>query len=334
VSAAGERFDHLYDRRTGVFSKDASDEEFLVGLNQYLEPRELELYGDYDVAHPFLFVVGLPRSGTTLLSQLLAYCLDVGYITNVAARFWRAPLHGIRLSQLIMGESSVPSFESQYARTQGPLDIHEFGYFWRYWLKKHTFEDVVEARERESEMDWVGLRRTLANIQHVFGKPFVGKNMLGAYHMPRLRDTLRMVVYVYIERDPLDVALSILDARRKYYSDPDSWWSYVPLEYPLLKDRDHWGQIAGQVHYLTRFYERAFREVGLGNVVRVSYEQLCADPESVLEAVARVASGLYGCGFGRRRAPPPAFAFRRYLERDAEKATFADLLRRLRADDP
>ena len=39
----------------------------------------------------------------------------------------------------------------------------------------------------------------------------------------------------YVERDPLDAAVSILDARRKHYDDPRAWWSYVPLEYDQLR---------------------------------------------------------------------------------------------------
>lgn len=325
---AAERFDELYARRRGAYAKDASGELFLEELNEYLAPRELELYGDYAIEHPFVFVLGLPRSGTTLLSQLLAYCLDAGYVNNFAARFWLAPVHGIRLARLIAAGAEEPSFESDYARTKSLLDIHEWGYFWRYWLRKQTFDDVVHAREREDEIDWAGLRLTLANVQHELGKPLVAKNMLGAYHLPRLRRELGPVAYVLIERDPLDAAVSILDARRKYYDDPRAWWSYIPPEYPHLKDRDHWEQIAGQVHYLARFYERALAEVGEDAVVRVTYERLARDPASVLSAVSE------RTGVDIRQQPPREFRFREHADRVAERERFAGLLERLRAEDP
>jgi LPS sulfotransferase NodH len=330
----GARFEDLYTERRGPYVKDPGGEEFLERLNEYLRPRELELYRDLDIEHPFVFVVGLPRSGTTLLSQVLAYCLDAGYVDNFAARFWLAPVHGIRLARLIAGDAEPVSFESDYARTRSLHDIHEFGYFWRFWLKKETFEDVVHARERESEIDWPGLRLTLANVQHELGNAFVAKNMLGAYHMPKLRDVLRQVVYVYVERDPLDVCVSILDARRKYYDDPATWWSYVPVEYPLLKDRDPWEQVAGQAHYLARFYERAFAEVGQDSVVRVTYERLCRDPASVLAAVQERAEDAYGYRIGERQPPPAEFPLRTHGDRAAERERFAGLLAAFRAEDP
>jgi LPS sulfotransferase NodH len=331
VSSPEDTFDALYAQRQGTYVKAAGDEDFLEGLNAYLAPRERQLYGDYEIEHPLIFVVGAPRSGTTLLSQLLAYCLDVGFVDNFAARFWLAPVHGIRLSKLIAGGPEAGAFESEYARTSRPTDIHEFGYFWRHWLNKHTFDDVVHAAEHEDEIDWDGLRLTLANIQHELGRPLVAKNMLGAYHMPRLRRELGKVVFVCIERDPLDACVSILDARRKYYSDPASWWSYVPVEYPLLKDLDPWEQVAGQVHYLGAYYDHELAAVGADSSIRVSYQELCTDPAGVLRRVASTARDTYGCEVGVREQPPAEFPFRTYADRDADKARFADLLARFQA---
>ncbi len=301
------------------YAKDAGDEAFLRSLNEHLEPAERALYVDREIAHPFLFVVGLPRSGTTLLSQLLAYCLDVGYMTNFTARFWLAPVHGLRLGRIMLGSDRPAVFESDYARTDDLREIHEFGYFWRHWLRKTTFDDVVRADELEDTIDWAGLRLTLANVQAELGKPFVGKNMLGAYHMPRLSNVLGNVIWVHISRDPLDAAVSILDARRKHYDDPRHWWSYVPVEYDRLADLDEWGQIAGQVHYLERLYESELAGLGDG-AIRVGYEQLCDDPAGVLAEISSRS------GVPVVASPPASFRFRAYDDRDEDKARFAELL--------
>ncbi len=317
-------FDEVASTRSATYAKDAGDEAFLRSLNEQLEPVERERYVDCEIEHPFVFVVGLPRSGTTLLSQVLAYSLDVGYVSNFAARFWLAPVHGLRLNRIVLGTDRPATFESDYARTSDPRDIHEFGYFWRHWLRKESFADVVHSAELEGTIDWDGLRRTLANLQRELGKPFVGKNMLGAYHMPKLSSVLGPVLWVLVERDPLDAAVSILDARCRHYADPRVWWSYVPLEYDKLAGLDEWGQVAGQVHYLSRLYERELN--GLGeSAIRVRYEALCAEPSSVLREVSARAERLFG-----RPIPtvsePAAFPVRSYDDRTADKARFAELL--------
>jgi len=318
-------FDEVAQTRTGTYAKDASDEAFLRALNEHLAPRERELYVDCEIEHPFVFVIGLPRSGTTLLSQLLAYCLDVGYATNFAARFWLAPVHGLRLGRILFGAERPAKFESDYARTDESREIHEFGYFWRHWLRKESFADVVHSRELEDTIDWDGLRLTLANVQRELGKPYVGKNMLGAYHIAKLGEMLGKVLWVHVERDPLDAAVSILDARRRHYDDPRHWWSYVPLEYDRLADLDEWHQVAGQVHYLERYYHEEFAQLR-DSVVRVGYDALCREPRSVLVEVSARSERLFDEAIPIAADPPATFPIRRHDDRGEDKARFAELL--------
>ena len=329
----GATFEELYERRTGTYAKDAEGESFLRALNERLEPRERALYRDLAIEAPFLFVLGLPRSATTLTSQLLAYCLDTGYVDNVAARFWLAPVHGIRLSRELLGDARPQArFESDYARTFDLHGIHEFGYFWRRWLKKESFADVAHARELEDEIDWEGLRLTLANMQDALGgRAVAAKNILASYHLPRLRQTLGKVVYVYVERDPLDAAVSILDARRKYYEDPRTWWSYTPPEVEELLELDEWGQVAGQVHYLQRLYEQSLPEAGLDVVVRTTYEEIAERPRGLLEAVAERSREAHGVDIAVVQEPPERFPFSTHEGRDEDKARFRALLDELAA---
>jgi hypothetical protein len=323
----------LNERRRSNYRKDTASEDFLRGMNQALAVRERSLYEERTIDHPFIFVVGLPRSGTTLMSQLLAWGLDVGYINNLIARFWDAPVHGIRLSQATFGDSKQIEFRSDHARTENVLDVHEFGYFWRQWLHKESLADVARAKEQEDSIDWSGLRLVLSNVQHAFARPVVFKNVLGAYHMSRLRNVLGKVIFVLVERDPLDVAVSILDARARYYSDLNTWWSYAPPEVCELLSLDYWSQIAGQVHFLRRFYDAELAQAGADVTVRVTYEDVCRDPRSVLEAVRGVARTTYGCEVPLGAPPPERFPVRTYTDRQAEKDRFASALRRLEEHD-
>jgi len=128
-----------------------------------------------------------------------------------------------------------------------------------------------------------------------------------------------------VERDPLDVAVSILDARRRYYDDPDTWWSYVPVEYPALRDLDHWHQIAGQIHFLRAHFARELTRVDPACVVTVGYRQVCEQPAAVLELVRDRARGL-GHTIDLREAPPASFPFRTHLDRCEDRSRFAELL--------
>ena len=69
------------------FRKDAAEEFFLDDLNQRLAAAHDQELVERPELFPTLHVVGPPRSGTTLLMQLLAAHLEVGYINNLIAAF-------------------------------------------------------------------------------------------------------------------------------------------------------------------------------------------------------------------------------------------------------
>jgi len=255
---------------------------FLADLNRWLVflENELELEReDCRIEYPFVFVVGAPRSGTTVLTQVLAHCLDVGYICNLAARFWQAPIVGIRLAREILGESMSPGFNSRYAITDGAAGVHEFGYFWRHWLHMRSNTDVAGISRWALNLE--GLRCALANIQAEFNKPVVMKGVWPAYIHRQIWGTLaHKVVWVNIERDPVDNCISILEGRRKRGSVEDWCCGWVPPEptFSELSRLDPFGQIAGQVTYWRGYY------AGIAtHTVRLA--DLCADPMAVVRQV-------------------------------------------------
>jgi len=315
------------EKRSDLYYKDPEKENFLSEMNILLQEREVSLYRDYDIQYPFIFVFGAPRSGTTLLSQLVAYCLDVGYINNLMARFWLAPIHGIRLSKELFKGERPSTFHSDYAHTKDITDIHEFGYFWRHWLKKETMDSIVNAGDYEHKIDWSGLSKVLANIQREFDRPLVFKNIYGSYHTEKLMRTLHRVIFLYIERDPLDTAVSILEARKKYYSDLNTWWSYAPVEYNAIKDLDYRRQIAGQVFYLRRYYNNVMHTLGSDVVLKISYADLCKNPRAVLDTVRESCLKLYQIDITVINEPPRHFHFRSYNNRIKEKAHFEGLIK-------
>jgi LPS sulfotransferase NodH len=328
-----QSFNKLNQKRDDKYYKDPDDEAFLDQFNDSLLELEQQLYGSSQIEDPFIFSFGPPRSGTTLLSQVIAHGLDVGYINNFMARFWKAPICGIRLSKILFDSNSISNFQSEYGSTGPMRDLHEFGYFWRSWLNKHSFESIKNAKELESQIEWSELKTVLAGIQQQFNKPVLFKNILGSYHLPKFSEVLGKVLYVYIERDPLDTAVSILDARNKYYDDPSTWWSYVPPEYEKIIDQDYWTQIAGQIYYLKKFYSSEFDKLPSNQLIRTTYRELCSNPEQVLEQIRTKLEQNYGNKLRKKSNIPESFVFRTYEDREEEKSKFKSAFKEIEKHD-
>ena len=91
-------------------------------------------------------IVGLPRSGTTVLYQLMAHTRCVGYPSNLMALFWKTPTVGATIQKHLAQHRPTLSITSVAGRTREPMDPHEFGYFWRSMLG-HSENTLVRDGE-------------------------------------------------------------------------------------------------------------------------------------------------------------------------------------------
>ena len=269
-----------------AFAKDAADEAFLDRLNDLLAPAEEASYQHNLIETlPTIHVIGAPRTGTTLMTQLIATHLGAGCITNLAAAFWAAPVHGIRLSKHFFPRGINSNFHSTWGRTQGLMEPHEFGYFWTRILG-HGLDEPADS----NSVDWQRLKLVLLNMLDAYGRPIVFKSFQLAWHLPRMLQELPRTVWICMRRDPVQAASSVLRLRRGLSGDETEWVSIKPKEYAWLKDTDVYTQAAGQVFFTQRTLDQHIESVQGRNVLNVDYEELIKDPLGVLVSVRDLAN--------------------------------------------
>ncbi len=62
------------------------------------EKNKIEKYGNQPLKHPPIFIIGAPRTGSTILYQTLTNKLDILYIDNLVDKFHRNLFFGFWLS--------------------------------------------------------------------------------------------------------------------------------------------------------------------------------------------------------------------------------------------
>lgn len=298
--------------RVGHYRHDQSDEEFLQALNDALADLEANLSVPQQEPHPLIFLIGVPRAGKTLFSQVISFCLDVGYIDNLIARFWRAPGTGIRLSNIINGTHRAGAFDSDYGKTPGILGPHDFSYFWHHWLAMDVMP--YDPKTAQEKIGWDTLRAELMKISAAFGRAGVFKSPNPGYHIANLSRCYSKCFFVHIVRDYIDSAVSLCKGRRDNFGSIDQWYGQWPDEYEHLLDLPYHEQIAGQLGGLNNMFERELAKINPRQVMRYSYEQLCADPRAVLKRMTSRIAEVYDCEIRWRCEPPATFACSKHHE--------------------
>ena len=262
-----------------------SDEKFLLRLNTYLRQFDSDDKAE-DRIYPVLFIIGLQRSGTTLLSQLLAKHFDIGYINNLMARFWLNPVVGIRVSQNILGDQKNISFASEYGNTSDVSEPHEFGHFWKYWLKIAKDDPDELTADQLDKIDWTGLKRELVRITSVFGKPVFLKQLMLGFQASRIAKEIPFSKFVYIDRNLTDIAKSTLRVRRRRYGRDDAWFGLKPKNFREIMELSPLEQIVGKMLGCRGKIRREADSIDPDRIIWITYNDLCNKTKDVLSGIS------------------------------------------------
>jgi hypothetical protein len=269
-------------------------------LNRLLAPAERRAIERFSRPRwPTVFVFGAPRSGHTLLSQVLAAADGFGYMTNFVARFWEAPSLAARIERALgLKEAAVTptTFASEFGKTSGWAAPHEGGNFLRRWIPfsgTHRADvDVVDEPTADE------IRREIAALEAVYERPIFLRNLVYGLNLDLVRSVFDGALFVHCTRDVLYQGQSILSARERILGDRDGWWSLRPSEYEQLVGLPVWEQVIAQIYWTRMAVEVGLRDVPAARQREIRYEDVVADPRGVADDVLRWVASSGGPGIG------------------------------------
>ena len=265
---------------------------------------------------PCVLVVGGPRSGTTLVYQLLAKHLRVSYTSNWTGAFARSPIAAGRLAPRWQRDpkASTRSFFGSVAGPGGPNDAFAV---WDRWFGGVRGKPGPLPPEAAAEA-----RAFVAAWNAAFGRPLLNKNNRNALAISALAEALPEAVFVVVERDPVYVAQSLLEARALVQGDAQRGWGLLAEDADPDAAEGAVEAVCGQVRAFQREIDAQAEALDPARRVRVAYEDFCRDPRPTLEAVA---AALPAVGPVRGTPPPLRSTDRQRID----AADFAGIERRL-----
>lgn len=258
---------------------------YLRYLFKCMETRKLSR--DYRVTQPQFFITGLPRTGTTLVYQYIVHRLDVAYLTNKTGDYFMTPCTVTALSRRFL-QPYQSDFSSHYGKVSGLMAPREAGAFWLRFFDIHAYTDYLSSEKDSLYEDTGTMVKTVHCIQHIFNDaPFVNKNVKHILRLDALKHIFANSVFIIIERDLCEVALSVLEGRKTNTSNPDQWWSVRPPSYEQLKTQPYLNQVAHQVIDLHRKLHKDLQHISTDRVIRLDYREFCQNPEGIIEEIIK-----------------------------------------------
>ena len=247
-----------------------------VNRSHFAEEKQLEAkFGEQQTNQKMIFIVGVPRSGTTLLAQLLMQNFELGTFFNALAKYYSVPLFGMK--KIIQNKGKIAQkenhFKSFLGHTEGEYAPHEFGYFWQYWLN-HQGHDELNS-EQLKKVQWNNLAKKLNGLCNLLKNDLLIKSIVyNNFIIKKLAAIFPTAQFIYIKRNFVFVVQSIIEARIRQYGSEEVWWSIRPKQYESWQKLSVEDQVAKQVVYISKQIEEQLSVLSEDRVLEISYEDL------------------------------------------------------------
>lgn len=256
-----------------------------------------------DAVTETLFIVGPPRSGSTLLYKALCLRPDVAYLSNWVRRFPALPALGVF--------NRVPAMLPKTRRAAWFGDgSHAYVYGTQRSAVRRAFPTPVEGepvftrcgigtapggRLPGQAPDLDRLRRTFEVVRRAAGgRVLVSKRIAHNVRIPLLADAFRAARFVFLVRDGRAVAHSL--SRVDWWPDSYVWWQQTTPRAWGEQGEDPWTLCARHWAEELKVVQDGLSHVPAGQRMQLRYEDLMSDPLPTLRRVADFA------GLGARPA--------------------------------
>lgn len=253
----------------------------LIAANRIASVLDRPFYRKSSRTTETLFIVGLPRSGTTLAYELVAQAFNVAYFSKVYNYTFGLPHLTTRLTARF-GRRPLPKFESDYGSIPGLFAPAEHHHFWRTWFPEHPRLGHYVPAAAMPQSDITRLNRTLASLGEIVGLPFVFKDVYLTLAVDAILRNVRGSRVLVISRESDAVAASVY-RKRSQFPDPGDWWSIRPPLADTLATSDLPEQVAFQCIRSRQLLDQQLAHADPDRYRVVDYRDVCTSPQAFID---------------------------------------------------
>jgi len=230
---------------------------------------------------PLILVCGAPRSGTTLVAQVLIAHLPVSYFNNLTSVFPRSPI----VANLLFGNPIGPkqlNYMSYYGKSTNFSGPNDALYIWDRWLGNDR-KSIPSALSHSAKEQ---LSKFFGAYEQAFERPIIGKiNSLNTFaHL--IAEVLDNAYFLCMRREPVYLAQSLLRARKEIHGNLHTAYGVYN---PNKSENQKWDYVEDVCEQVL-FHEEKIREeqeiIGQERFWIIPYEEFCKRPHELVNKVS------------------------------------------------
>lgn len=194
-----------------------------------------------------VFIIGLPRAGTTLMYQMMVFGLKLSYLCNLAAKYSKSPGVISNITSCIKSIEPPNLFTSDYGSTKGWNAPNQGRRIWARWFGSKQAYCKSDFLTNSSVLE---LRGTIRLLERSMKAPFINKSQGHGVRLLPLNRAFPEAVFVKVHRAPIFVSRSILYGRETYFGSRQQLFSARPSNYNKIQKKAPLRQICEQIYYL------------------------------------------------------------------------------------
>ncbi len=247
---------------------------------QIFEKKLIKKYSAIPLKHQPVFIIGAPRTGSTILYQTITNQLDVLYIDNIIAVFFRNFFFGFWLSNQLFKQKAHNCFKSDFGDTSkySLRAPSECGSFWHRWLPYD--KDFVDYRDITDNMV-EEIQNEITAVINYFDKPIIINNNNIALRIRLIKKAFPKSKFIIADRNPLFVSQSLLKARIYFYNNYNTWWSIIPPNYNELIKEPYFKQVVLQHYYINKQMYIDLKD-SEKSYLTIKYKNFCIDKNKII----------------------------------------------------
>jgi hypothetical protein len=252
-----------------------------LGLARAVESVLLRGAAEGPVRMPLIAVCGAPRTGSTLVYQIISQAFRVFLISNLQNVLYRTPLLGYVVAAWLT-RPYVSDYKSAGGFVAGLNGPAEAAQFWRYWCD----HQLTETTPRPGPKRATRFARVMNAVYARVGCPFLAGYLPHAFYVEHIRSVFPNCLFVRMDREMLDAAVSALRRWRvtaPKRPTPRFFFGTRPRE--VLPEMSPHEYVARQQYFVAKRMD-AYEERYPESFLHANYSTVCADPRGFVASSA------------------------------------------------